>query len=461
MEPRSAEAVICGAGIAGIATAYHLAVRRGVRGVVVVDEREPLSLTSSKGTGGYRNWWPGPDDAMVRLMNRSIALMEELARESGGAFRMNRRGYAFFTAEEGGIARMRAAAAAVAALGGGALREHATGSTLTADPADGAAVERGELPCVDGAELLLDRSAIRAALPCVAPGVVAALHVRRAGTFDPLRFGAWLLERVRAHGVEILRARVDGVDVVSGRVSGVRLAGGGRIDAPAFVLAPGPHLARMNASLGIEMPVVLELHGKIVFEDTLGLVPEDAPLLIWNDALRLPWSGEERARFAANGATRRLLDEFPAGIHVRPSGVRGDRTLQVIWTYDTSPREMSWPPEHDPRYAEILVQGLSRMIPAFEAYRGGAARARVDGGYYCKTPENRPIVGALPIDGAYAVAALSGFGVMASQGAAEIVAAAITGDAAPGYAHAFRFGRHAEPEYRRLVRDWDAAAGQL
>ena len=37
MAGTSAEVVICGAGIAGVAAAYHLAVRRGVRGVVVVD----------------------------------------------------------------------------------------------------------------------------------------------------------------------------------------------------------------------------------------------------------------------------------------------------------------------------------------------------------------------------------------------------------------------------------------
>ena len=34
----------------------------------------PLSLTSDKSTECYRNWWPGPGDAMVRLMNRSIDL---------------------------------------------------------------------------------------------------------------------------------------------------------------------------------------------------------------------------------------------------------------------------------------------------------------------------------------------------------------------------------------------------
>ena len=48
MSSSTAEVVICGAGIAGIAAAYHLAVRRGVPGVVLVDEGSPLSLTSDK-----------------------------------------------------------------------------------------------------------------------------------------------------------------------------------------------------------------------------------------------------------------------------------------------------------------------------------------------------------------------------------------------------------------------------
>jgi sarcosine oxidase subunit beta len=72
------EVVICGAGIAGIAAAYHLAVKQGVRNVVLVDERPPMTLTSDKSTEAYRNWWPGPDDAMLRFMNRSIDLLEEL-----------------------------------------------------------------------------------------------------------------------------------------------------------------------------------------------------------------------------------------------------------------------------------------------------------------------------------------------------------------------------------------------
>ena len=54
MAGQQAEVVICGAGIAGIAAAYYLAVKQGVRDVVLVDERPPMSLTSDKSTEAYR-----------------------------------------------------------------------------------------------------------------------------------------------------------------------------------------------------------------------------------------------------------------------------------------------------------------------------------------------------------------------------------------------------------------------
>src|SRR6058998_3905493 len=117
MSAPTAEVVICGAGIAGIAAAYHLAVRRGVTGVVLVDEGPPLSLTSDKSTECYRNWWPGPGDDMVALMNRSIDLLEELARESDNRFLLNRRGYLFATADPAQVAGFLQAAETAEALG--------------------------------------------------------------------------------------------------------------------------------------------------------------------------------------------------------------------------------------------------------------------------------------------------------------------------------------------------------
>src|SRR3954467_15908487 len=117
MAELTAEIVICGAGIAGIAAAYHLAVKQGMRDVVLVEQGAPLSLTSDKSAECYRNWWPGPGDAMVAAMNRSIDLLEELARESGNVFRLNRRGYLYVTADQGRVPTLLRAAEEAAALG--------------------------------------------------------------------------------------------------------------------------------------------------------------------------------------------------------------------------------------------------------------------------------------------------------------------------------------------------------
>src|SRR5215217_7918380 len=124
MSDSTAEVVICGAGIAGIAAAYELAVKRGLRDVLLVDQGAPLSLTSDKSTECYRNWWPGPGDTMVKFMSRSIDLLEEIARESDNAIRMNRRGYVYATANPDQIPVFRRAAAEAASLGAGPLRIH-------------------------------------------------------------------------------------------------------------------------------------------------------------------------------------------------------------------------------------------------------------------------------------------------------------------------------------------------
>ena len=86
---QTAEVVICGCGITGVAAAYFLS-RAGITDIAIVDERPPLSLTSDRSTECYRNWWP--DATMLALMNRSIDLMEALTDERGNVCRMHRRG---------------------------------------------------------------------------------------------------------------------------------------------------------------------------------------------------------------------------------------------------------------------------------------------------------------------------------------------------------------------------------
>ena len=95
----TAAVAVVGAGIAGIATAYFLAVDHGIANVVLVDAGEPLGFTSARSGDNYRNCWPHP--VMAAFTNRSIDLMERIARRTGNRIAMTRRGYAVATREPG------------------------------------------------------------------------------------------------------------------------------------------------------------------------------------------------------------------------------------------------------------------------------------------------------------------------------------------------------------------------
>src|SRR6201999_1848409 len=109
---------ICGAGLAGISAAYYLAIEHGCENIVIVEQGNPLSLTSDKSTEAYRNWWPGPDSAMTAFMDRSIDLLEEFARKTNNRINLNRRGYLFATADREKVAFLAEMAQMAEARGG-------------------------------------------------------------------------------------------------------------------------------------------------------------------------------------------------------------------------------------------------------------------------------------------------------------------------------------------------------
>ena len=458
MSAPTAEVVICGAGIAGVAAAYHLTVRRGVRSVVLVDERPPLSLTSDKSAESYRNWWPGPGDDMVALMNRSIDLMEELARESDNVFLMNRRGYLFATARPEQIERYLEAGRDAAARGVGPLRVHRSpGGDYRPSPATG---YEGQ---PTGTDVVTDRSVIRRHFPYLAEDTVALLHARRGGWFSGQQLGMYLLERARAAGVRLIEGRVDGVTTAGGRVTGVRVSGrdGSRaIAAPRFVNAAGPYVREVGRLLGVDLPVFCERHAKVAFHDPQGVVPRDAPMMIWTDPVRLPWADDEREEIEQAESHRHLLDEMPAGVHGRPEGGGDSPVMLGVWTYDVEPMEPRFPVEFDPAYAEIVIRGMTRLIPGLRAYVPRLPKYFVDGGYYTKTEENRLLSGPLPVEGAYVLGGLSGYGMMSSNGAADLLADYIAERPLPRYAPAFHLDRYQDPAYRARLAAW-GDSGQL
>jgi len=454
------EVVICGAGIAGISAAYHLAIKHGIENVVLVDENAPLSLTSDKSTECYRNMWPGPGDAMVSLMNRSIDIMENLAHESSNIFHLNRRGYVYATADPNRIPFFKRFAKEANELGVGPVRYHIDqpGNLAYTPPH---AVGFDDQPI--GVDLILDPGVIQNHFPYLSKSVVALIHARRCGWFSVQQLGMYMLERAREHGVRFLSARVERVEVVSGRVQAVKLRNGGMpitISTRNFVNAAGPFLKEVGRMVGVELPVFSELHLKMSFKDSLGVVPRNAPMLIWTDPIRLPWLEEERAVLAESEETKQLLKELPPSVHTRPEGGSDSDILIGLWAYHIVPVEPVFPFSIDPRYSEIVLRGLVTMIPGLKVYIDRLPKSVVDGGYYTKTRENRPLIGKLPVEGAYVIGALSGFGVMTACGAGELLAAHLTGSKLPHYAPAFVLERYEDPGYQKLLEDW-GESGQL
>ena len=212
---QSAKIVICGAGIAGVAAAYQLAVVHGAENVTLVEPGHPLSLTSDKSTEAYRNWWPGPDRAMTAFMDRSIDLIEGIARATDNRINLNRRGYVFATADKGQIPFLQTMAQTAATRGAGAARFHDTAaSAYTPSP------ERGFDFALTGADVITDASLIRRHFPYLAGETIALAHARRAGWLSAQQLGAVMLEAARERGVKLLRGAVVGFDVRRARPCG-------------------------------------------------------------------------------------------------------------------------------------------------------------------------------------------------------------------------------------------------
>ena len=108
----------------------------------------------------------------------------------------------------------------------------------------------------------------------------------------------------------------------------------------------------------------------------------------------------------------------------------------------------------DPLYPEIALRGMMRMIPELAAYLNRLPKPTLDGGYYTKTRENRPIAGPMPVDGAFVIGALSGFGIMSAPALGELLAAHISGESLPSFAEAFTLDRYKNHEYQQKLDHW-------
>jgi glycine/D-amino acid oxidase-like deaminating enzyme len=457
----SYDAVVCGVGILGIAVADALSRARGVARVALVDDRPPLSLTSDKSTEAYRNFWPGPDDAMIAFMNRSIDLLDAWARESDDRFLLNRRGYLYASADPVQAGMLERDAERASMQGAGVLRVRATTASLSGYVAS---PKRGIQGVPDGADLLLGRETIGREFPWLAPDTCAVLHVRRAGWMSAQQLGVWLLEQAESRRVVRVAGRVVGIEQAAGAVAAVHVAQNAErftLRAPLVVNAAGPMASDIAQMVGITLPLARQWHRKVAIEDVHCAVPRDTGLVIWTDPQQLTFTDDERAELLADPQMAPYAGWLPAGVHTRPDGYSAAQSLLLLWDLgvhaDAAPHFDRAP---DALFPEIVLRGMARAIPGLSRYVERVPPSYEDGGYYVRTPENRPLLGATRVPGFLLACGCSGYGVMAAPAAAEIVACAATGDVLPHYAGALALARYDDTAYVARLDSW-GSDGQL
>lgn len=447
-------ALVIGAGIAGIATAHHLALRPEIGKVTIVDRGQPMAFTSAQSGENYRNWWPHP--VMTAFTDLSISLMEEIDRTTAGGIGMSRRGYALAT-------RRRDIGELVDALHDGyagapadALRFHGPGDAGRYVPPDSGDWRAAP----DGVDIVTDRDLVRRTFPSYDPEVAAVIHVRRAGSVDSSRLGRRMLEIARGRGAQRVTGTVEAVARAAGGFEAELATAGGsrRLAADLVFNAAGPFVADIGLMTGYDLPVRNVRQQKIAFEDRERAIPRGMPFSIDLDGQEIDWGDDDRAVMLEDEAAAWLAGPMPGGIHCKPEGAECGSRVKLGWAYTTESSAPLREPELDERFPEVVLRGAARLNPALKVYYERLPRPMSHyGGYYTMTKENWPLIGPAGPDGSFVVGALSGFGTMAACAAGYLAAALATGAEVPDYAGLLGLARYEYPEF---VAELESIAGR-
>ena len=436
--------VIVGAGSIGISMAYYLARKHGRRRITLIDQGQPMAFTSAQSGENYRNWWPHP--AMVDFTNRSIDLLEEIARETANRINMTRRGYVLATRREDITPLIAQLHDGLQDQAAPLLRFHETAPAPTYRPFESSAWQ--DAP--DGVDILQNPALICRHFPQFDPAIRAIIHIRRGGDISGQQLGAVMLDWLRAAGSKRITGNV--ADITGNGPYTLSLGNGGdRIQADQIVNAAGPFAAQIAAMMGVELPLYNTFQQKIAFEDTAGAIPRTAPFSIDLDEQVIDW-GDGQTLMAADPDLAWLTQKMPGAIHCRPDGGDAGRWIKLGWAYnqtrDTARRDVPL----DDRFPEIVLRGAMRLNPALSAYLGRLPRAMHHyGGWYTMTDENWPLIGPMGPPESFMACAMSGFGTMAACASGELCADWIAHAPLPDYAEGFSMSRYQDTELMKKL----------
>ncbi len=417
----SKKIVICGAGVAGIATAYYLSKMSPNTEITLIDKNQPMAFTSSKSGENFRDYWPHP--SMEALSSHSIDLMEGLQKEYGvDAFRMEFSGYHFVS--------------------------HHANQPIFAD--DDAAEFRARN------EVITDAAVIHEKHPYLAPNIQKSVFIKKAGNVDSITMGNKLLKVAKAEGLKLIEGEVKDINQVDGGFI-IRLDNKQSIQADQIIIATGPFINHLAQMLSFEFPVWNTLQRKFLIPDPKKVIPADMPFTIYSDGQQLDWSTEEKAFFESEDNLKWLTKEFPGAIHIKPESGR----IKMGWAFSTKTATPQWEIPPFDYFPQVVLKGASRFIPALADYAENMPTPLIEyGGYYTRTKENWPLVGPTEMDNVFVVGALAGFGSMTACAVGELCAQYISGEALPWYAAYFHPNRYDNPSMQVVLDNLDLD-GQL
>jgi sarcosine oxidase subunit beta len=225
--PDAADVVIVGAGIMGLATAYHLAKDHPRRRILVLDAGYLCGGASGRNGGGVRAQWSS--EANVRLMQESLEMCKEFAHEHRINTWFRQGGYLFLARDEKRATELSRSVELQRSLG---LRTR-----------------------------LIDAQAAQELVPQLEPaGVLAASFNADDAVVFPWPFVWGYAEGARALGVDVHTfCKVNAIETTGGKVSGVATERG-PVKSPVVVNACGALSPELLVSVGVELPTKPHRH---------------------------------------------------------------------------------------------------------------------------------------------------------------------------------------------------------
>jgi glycine/D-amino acid oxidase-like deaminating enzyme len=402
--PDSADVVVVGAGIVGVATAWHLA--KAGHSVALLEKGVVAGEQSSRNWGWCRTL--NRDEREIPLMQHSQHLWDSLPGEIGADMGFRRSGLVYVTKDPAQLAQWR-------------------------DWLDLAQPYQVPARIIDAAEA-------KRLTPGNAQDWIGGIVSPQDGRAEPAMAAPALAKGARARGATLHQGcAVRGLDTTGGHISGV-FTEKGRIRTQAVVLAAGAWASMFLRRHGLDMPQS-SVHSTI-FTTTPAKQVSEGPLLTPDFILTPLLDGGYLV--AANARGR--LELTPAGIRyarqflpslrknwnmvelrLGRSFFQGPDALHGRWSFDR-PTVFERMRVLEAKPKASIVQPALDVITATYPELAGIRAARLWAGWIDSTPDAVPVISRVDsMPGLVVAAGFSGHGFGIGPGAGRLAADLATG----------------------------------